>query len=464
MIGHPTETDEDVIELARLLNRIGALLKQYQGRQINVTISPFCPKPLTPFQWENQDSVETLTRKFALIKDNLRSKWINLKLTNFNVSMLENLLGRGGRPMNRVILEAWKRGCRLDGWSEHFKGEEWRSALEQEGIIMENGGGGSQPGLPLPWGHLFFGIDEPYLLVERERAYRGETTSDCSEDCHRCGPYAAFCDSLKKQYDSDVFHRRTMDQGISSSPGSEIKYGRKKKAAASHPVPFAGLGTRIRLKFAKNGLARFIGHLDMIRIFDRTLRRSQIPVAYTQGYHPHPKISFGYPLPHGMKSIAEYVDFSLSTVYPGVETALRNGLPEGFSLIGIRSIPDKAESLNQTIKYAEYYIRCALTDTVIRNIEDLIARDSIYVERRTKKGEKEVNIRPAIVKISVSDNCEGFTMLLGLEAEKTAKPMEVLQLLFGEAVPGDVTRTEQYAVLNGEMVSPLEVLIPRCIL
>ncbi|GAG50800.1 unnamed protein product, partial [marine sediment metagenome] len=110
--------------------------------------------------------------------------------------------------MGKVIIAAWEKGCRLDSWSEHFNMELWHSSLEKAGITMDDGGGGLKPGSPLPWGHLSFGVDETYHLSEREKAYKGDFTSDCSEKCHICGPYASFCASLKKSYDSVTSDKR----------------------------------------------------------------------------------------------------------------------------------------------------------------------------------------------------------------------------------------------------------------
>jgi len=449
MIGHPTETDEDVIEIAKLLNRLGALLKQYKGRRINVTISSFCPKPMTPFQWEDQDSVSTLNKKIHLIKENLRSKLIHIKAPDPQASMLECLLSRGGREMGKVILDAWRKGCRLDGWSEHFNKELWRSSLEETGITMVRGGGGTKPGSPLPWSHLNFGVDESFLISEREKAYRGELTSDCSEKCHNCGPYISLCASLKK---SSV--QESEDRKLTVMDGT---YGRKKRSVQVR-TGFTGLyGTRIRVKFGKNGISRFTGHLDMVRIFDRTLRRSDIPVVYTQGFHPHAKISFGPSLPLGLKSTAEYVDLSLSTVFPNFEEALKKGFPEGFSLIDNRSIPEKSKSLSEAIKFAEYYVRCEIDNTITQKITNILESNSLPFERWTKRGMKKIDIRPGIVKIKISDDRSGFTMLLSFERQKLAKPMEVLRLIFGYNLPEDVTRTEQYIEYNGKRISPLEI-------
>ncbi len=452
MIGLPTETEEDVLAIPEMLNRIGSLLKKHHGRRVNVTISPFSPKPMTPFQWERQDSLGELERKYDLIRKNLRSRAIHLKMTNPHVSKLECLLGRGGRELGNVLVDAWKRGSRLDAWSEHFNREVWHRAFEQAGYDFPDSGDPIEPGTALPWEHLDFGVDGAYFLSERERAYGGETTPDCSDACQNCGPYASFCAEMKRA-----------TSPVSSVPeamkrtDTEDSYGRKRKRIGSRQVSTGLLGTRIRMKFTKSGAFRYTGHLDMVRVFDRTLRRSGIPIAYSQGFHPHPKLSFGPPLPLGMKSVAEYADFSLATVFPEIAAELKKELPEGFALMDIRVVPERTESLNNIIRFAEYRILGELDDATVRKIEEVLAAESIVIERTTKKGTKSINLRPGIEALTVFEDRSGFAMLLSMELTKAAKPREVLEIIFGEDIPVDVTRIEQYAVRNGKMITPLEV-------
>ncbi|MFA6470898.1 MAG: TIGR03936 family radical SAM-associated protein, partial [Candidatus Latescibacterota bacterium] len=452
MIGLPTETDEDIVSIALMLNRFDVLLRQYRGRHINVTVSTFSPKSMTPFQWENQDSISELSRKMRLLRSHLIAKSVVLKETNPEVSMLENRLGRGGRETSSIILDAWKMGSRLDGWSEHFDGKIWREAFLKAGISLEEGGGGCIPGSPLPWGHIHFGVDESYLLSQRETAYRGETVPDCSISCQKCGPYAPFCSSIKKGVKT-----------VSSIPPDEKKivdtrFGRKKKIIVAQKVVTPVItGMRFRMKYTKKGPIRFIGHLDLVRIFDRVMRRAGIPIAYSQGFHPHPKISFGPPLSLGMSSTAEYVDFSLSAQFEDVGKTLAKGMMEGMEVVSVRPISEKAESLTKIITLAEYNVHCAVNEKTLENIATVLESDHIVIQRTTKNGMKEVDIRPGIIDMIVAGDGSGFTMILSLETGKSVKPSEILELIMrGE--PSSVTRTEQYAEVQGKRVSPLEIV------
>ncbi len=409
MIGHPTETDEDVEEIARLLTRIGGLVKKHGGRRVNVTINPFCPKPSTPFQWEAQDSAASLARKLDLVKKNLRTRAVNIRDTQMTASLLEGRLSRGGRGMSKIIREAWKRGARLDGWSEHFDGELWRELFAETGIDLDAGMQAMDPGEPLPWDHLFFGVNRSYLVEERERAIRGETTSDCAENCHACGPYAPFC----------AFHGDTAavkDAGplASRSRTQDSRYGRRRKTVNAPAPPMILDSRRLRIKYTKEGPTRFTSHLDMIRIFGRTLRRAGIPVAYTQGFHPHPKLSFGYPLPLGFSSFAEYVDITLEKPASGMEALLEKGFPEGMESVAIRAIPDKSDSLSSVVNRIEYGVRAVLDDALIETLRSIMERDSITVTRETKKGTKTIDIRPGILSLEPAADDSGFVMLVSV--------------------------------------------------
>jgi radical SAM-linked protein len=455
MIGLPTETEEDILATADLLTRIGRLAKQYKGRSVNVTISPFSPKPGTPFQWEPQDSAAEMKRKIALIASNIRSRAINLREGDPGLSVLECRIARGGRDLAPVIHDAWKRGSRLDGWSEMFNGDLWNEAFHAVGIELAGGGGAVEPGAPLPWGHLHFGVDERYLLAERERSLSGTSTPDCSETCGNCGPYAALCNALKKSVAETQAPADTVSDGARKAQ-SDMYGRRKKQVVRNDTVPLHG--TRLRIRYTKEGTIRFVGHLDMVRIFDRIMRRAGIPIAYSQGFHPHPKLSFGHPLPLGLTSKAEYVDITLSEPFPEFEKTLWKNLPDGLGLVRIAVIPDRASSLTQIVTVSDYFVGCKVDNETEARLRDILGRESIPVIRSTKRGDKEVDLRRGIEELIIADDRSGFTMRLSVETGTAVKPSEVLGLVFPGNHHADVERTEQYAIHNHTRVSPFDIM------
>jgi len=454
MVGLPTETDEDVAAIADLLNRIKGELRGTKGFRINVTLSPFSPKPMTPFQWEDQNNVETLKRKIRLVKHGLSSRAVTVKDTDPLISMLECRLGRGGRDMADLVLDAWKRGSRLDGWSEHFNPELWNAVFSERGIDLAAGGGGSEPGAQLAWSHLHFGVDERFLVAEREAAMRGEQTPNCHEKCSACGPYAPFCKAHSIAGSEETPAEPAPEPKPSSS---SAMYGRRRKITGGRKVDEALPGMRIRIKYGKSGIARFTGHLDLVRLFDRALRRAGIPVAFSQGYHPHPKISFGYPLPLGFASEAEYADVSLTAPYPAFESALRCSLPDGFKVCDVRSVQDRAKSLASIVSRTEYFVAAPVDESLIKAVGDLLSRETVIVTRKTKKGDREVDIRPGIEDIILAGDGSGFTMILTLNSKHSPKPQEVFSALFGDCQPDNVTRMEQYAVSDGERIPLIDI-------
>ena len=455
MVGLPTESDQDVIAIAELLNKVNSLLKRYGGKRVNVTISPFSPKPMTPFQWEAQDSVEKINEKLRLIRRNLNAKSVTLKTGDPVISMLECRIGRGGRETGRVLYDAWEKGSRLEAWSEHFNAGLWRDSFEKAGISLVDGFENLNPGSPLPWGHLSFGISESFLLAEHKRSLTSESTVDCDEKCHNCGDYTSFCAMMKKQSAQKAVKQ---EPGIVKKEVGESAFGRKRKTVEGRKEVLVPVDTRFRIKFGKNDAVRFTGHLDTVRLFDRAMRRAGIPLSYSQGFHPHPKISFSPPLPLGMKSTAEYADFSLSKPFPNIENVLKRELGPGFELIGIRSITEKVKALSSFISLSEYYVSCSVNGELKDTVKSIFEHESISVSRSTKKGPKAVDIRPGIIEINLNGTNTGFTMILGSTPGQSAKPSEVLGLIFDNVIPVSVIRTEQYAVINEKRVTPFEVL------
>jgi len=196
MIGLPSETREEVLAIPRLCE---SLLGGGRGRGIphlNVTISPFVPKPHTPFQWEAMDSLAGLIEKGQLIVESKRRRAVSYKLHDPRRAVVEAALSRGDRRMGRVVLRARELGAQFDAWDEHFHFELWEQALREHGISVRGEGeqGANSPfrrradDEALPWDHIDCGVTKKFLIEERERALRGEPTPDCRDGpCRACG-------------------------------------------------------------------------------------------------------------------------------------------------------------------------------------------------------------------------------------------------------------------------------------
>lgn len=191
MIGLPTETEDDVAEISKLVFRLRDAAKSegLAPPSFNVSVSTFVPKAHTPFQWCAQDDMETIRRKQDMLKSTLRAKSVNLSWHDREMSTVEGLLARGDRRLGRLVERAWRQGGRFDSWSEHFSFDRWMSAAAEEGIdasfYVERERAADEV---FPWDHLDFGLDKAFLREEFERGMRAERTADCRwGECAECG-------------------------------------------------------------------------------------------------------------------------------------------------------------------------------------------------------------------------------------------------------------------------------------
>ena len=194
MIGLPTETDEDIKGIAYTAQRIVDLfyslpIKRVRGLNVTISLSTFVPKPFTPFQWEPQITLDEIERRQKLLIETVgRNKHIRVNYHDGKTSVLEGVFARGDRRLGKVIYNAYKRGCQLDGWNEHFKFDEWMNAIEEEGLtVAEYCNRKRDFDEPLPWDIINCGVSKAFLQRECEKAYRAETTPNCKEKCSGCG-------------------------------------------------------------------------------------------------------------------------------------------------------------------------------------------------------------------------------------------------------------------------------------
>ncbi len=191
MVGLPTETEEDVEGIVRLVSKVDRMGREITGRKININISvsAFVPKPHTPFQWEAQEERDTLAKKIRYLKNRLNWRNISFSYPDINRIYLEAVFARGDRRLGEVLERAHYLGCKFDAWREHFNFEAWQQAFNESGLNMEfYANRVRQEDENLPWDHISCGVKKEYLLEEKKKALKGETTSDCRfENCTECG-------------------------------------------------------------------------------------------------------------------------------------------------------------------------------------------------------------------------------------------------------------------------------------
>ena len=189
----PTETEEDVKDIGRLAQRIVDLYFSLEKRprkmvSVSISVAVFVPKCDTPFQWVGQDDFETIQRKQAALLDSIRSRKISVAWHDVHTSVLEGVIARGDRKLGKAIYLAWKKGCRLDSWSECFDYDKWMEAIREAGLTVEFYASRTRDlDEILPWDHIDVGVSKNFLKREWEKAQRAEVTKNCREQCAGCG-------------------------------------------------------------------------------------------------------------------------------------------------------------------------------------------------------------------------------------------------------------------------------------
>lgn len=205
MIGQPFETDDDVIGIADLCNKVIRVGRQKIGgrAKLNVSVSTFIPKPHTPFQWSAMNTPEVIRHKHQLIRQNIKSRAIHLSMSRVDDSWLEGVLTRGDRRLSDVIETAWQSGAKFDAWRDETNPAVWKQAFEQHGlppdtyIYRERG-----IDELFPWDHISVGVNKAFLLNEYRNSREGNTLEDCRDHCVNCGILQQY-HRLRQQPESD---------------------------------------------------------------------------------------------------------------------------------------------------------------------------------------------------------------------------------------------------------------------
>jgi radical SAM family uncharacterized protein/radical SAM-linked protein len=483
MIGLPTETEEDVARIAQLVKEIlNTALQVNRRASLNVSVSTFVPKAHTPFQWERQLSIDEIQRRQRLLMDIIgKNRRINLSFHSPQVSHLEGVFARGDRRLGQVLMAAHKLGCKLDGWTEMFNFDAWMQAFAQCGIDPDVYHRERKSDQVLPWDHIDTYLTKDFLLRERDKAYKAMLTPDCRwGECARCGICDQKLGRVMKIASQDARHK-TQDTGQKEkSPDLGSSVLSLESLNIQHPA------SRIRFQFAKREEVKFISHLNMLNTFTRAFRRAGIPVAYSQGFNPHPKISFGSVLPVGTTSEVEVADIALED-YMGPEEFISRAnaqLPQGLEILKAQEISLKEQPLMAQISLASYIVRVsgAISDVDSR-ISSILGMDHIWIERQQKRSKRPsrrsrrkaktssfIDIKPRIRNIRLlkhTDKTMDIEMVLGDSGSGKIRPEEVIRIILDGSVEDvylekilsstNIQKTGSFIEYNGELFSPMEI-------
>jgi radical SAM family uncharacterized protein/radical SAM-linked protein len=376
MLGLPTETDEDLYGIIDLAKRVRAL-PCAKNKDITVSVSTHVPKPHTPFQWAEQISVEETKRKQALLAGELRAARVNFRCHDAFSSFLEGVFCRSGRELAPAILRAFELGCRLDAWQDHLNQQIWMQAFADCGIDPHSYLRERSIEEALPWDHISCGIPKSYFTKEWKRALKFKETPDClTQSCSICSA----CNYDDKR--NVLFPRNEFEELMA----------RESVAKAADPPTEASAPGRFlyRIKYRKFGPMKFVGHLELVTVFHRAARRAEIPLAFSEGFHPMPRISFGPPIPLGMASEAEYMDMELTSLLDMADLIKRfNGnLPEGLEISEARTLSMSESSIQASIYKNTFRVKfdpAAASAEDLRNKLDDAILGNLTVSREPKR-------------------------------------------------------------------------------
>ncbi|MDK2956266.1 MAG: hypothetical protein PWQ57_1762 [Desulfovibrionales bacterium] len=453
MIGLPTETAEDLSAILELCRKVrDAAGPRCKRLQVTASVSLFVPKPHTPFQWEPQIGLEEMQRRIGLLRDMFRrEKRIKLKFHDPEMSFLEGVFSRGDRRLAPVIEEAYRRGDLFTAWKDHFQLAPWLEAMQSCGLEPDAFLQRRELDEPLPWDHLDCGVDKAFLLDELARAKDERLTADCRTGaCRGCG----VCTIGNRK-------SRLSDQAAVKDIRPRLAPARS-AAAPQADAPLLDeaeqredLGRKAgqyRIWYRKAGPAAYLSQLELARVLERACRRAGLPLSFSKGFHPLPRLSFGRALPVGLTSLCEWVNLTLreDMAPEEIRRALGNQLPEGLEATAVHRLTLSKRQPQPEYETFILTLRASQekTQDFRRQLLEAGRAASIPVLRRSKRGETTLNAAEMLH--SAAEGPAG-TVLLTLDwSLNYMNPLSLLQALLPEALPGELEliKTGQYFTLD----------------
>ncbi|TPV97147.1 MAG: TIGR03960 family B12-binding radical SAM protein [Myxococcales bacterium FL481] len=506
IMGLPTETDEDVegiIETAERVVRVARELDLKRAPQITVSVSQHVPKPHTPFQWAAMETVDNLRDKAGYLRRRSKAAKVALKTHDIETSWLECLFARGDRRMGEVLERAYRAGARFDGWKEHLRVDRWVEALEAESVDPAWYTGTIPVEARLPWDHIDIGFEPDFLVGEYRKALRDRLSPPCGKPfgakihptnraeaeaetrrlvCYDCG---VACD-LTMMRDDRIDALRDLETDAPSpdvdasaavrSPAPPVidvpvdrLRGRLPKSVLGDDHAFKHNAeapySRVRVFFRKTDTAQFLGHLDLVRLIPRMMRRAGLEMGFSRGYKPQPRMSMGPALALGMAGHEEYVEVDLLLTESADDMADRLSVadrermahdlvsrltgvaPAGIDVFAARVLAPGEHKASELTVGADYEVVLGreLAEATRQRLAGVALTGPWLVTRapklkRRRKGARaatgevrELDIRPIVSHVEIAEDTLRFRLRTDV-AGVTARPREVVALLVGSTV------------------------------
>jgi radical SAM family uncharacterized protein/radical SAM-linked protein len=438
IIGLPTETYEDLDEMANLFSKIkyrAKQIKQEKDLKINLdltcTFSIFVPKPFTPFQWCSQLDLEEIDNRIKYLKEKTKHiKGLKINYHEKEVSQIEAVITRGDSSLCKYIENLYNKGCYLDAWNEHFDKNVWSETANECGFLLsEKAQRRFSLDDNLPWNIIDVGLNDEWLKSEYiksvlENQNLENLQPSCEQHCVNCG----VCKNLKtKKHIAEKYVSKTKIDQIKIENSEIFRY---------------------RIKFSKTGELRYFSHLDWQNTFLKALERTNLKIAFSNGFNPTMKVSLGVALPLFMESECELADIELreQVEEETLKSILKRVLPKGCEVYEVKQIDIKSLAIDHSVCWAKYRIK--LFDNDIHkfedlkyNIENVLNSHEILLEKKNKKGIlKTTNIKPSIKQYNFNEDNLFIVLKTGQGSEIPALRADDLMNIIMPKVLFDIKR------------------------
>ncbi|MGQ9707028.1 MAG: TIGR03960 family B12-binding radical SAM protein [bacterium] len=435
MVGIPNENESDVMTIVELIKMI-LNQKRTMGGEIIVNLSAFVPKAHTPLQWAPFTDIDILKERIKTIRKGLRTNNVKVKYQNVEMSLLEAILGRGDDNLFDIIVNVYRKGAILDGWTDYFRWDIWKTSIEDCGFSIDTLI--KEIGLDrnLPWENIDTGVSREYLLSEYKKFKNGKLTPQCEPDCKSCG----VCSERPIKLANDI-------------ESLEMKENERRGKKPSFKTDL------LRFTFSKTKGAIYISHLDLQRAFHLALRRAGVPVAFTEGFNPLPRLSLGYALALGIVGHCEVGEVRLSEAISAIEfmDAMNEQLPEGIIITGARNLGEGAPEPAE-FNIQEYRITIKgnhIDEDKKKTIEIAFKNKSVEVKRKGKI--RVVDLGEQIHRWWI-DDCSLIIQIRVPDSGAMIRLDELKELIFSdiEKTEMKIERAGIFILLGDKILSPFD--------
>lgn len=404
MIGVPEESQKDLLEINDFINNILKTAKNLKPH-ITLSFSNFIPKPHTPLQWAKMATINELLDKQKILKDLFYpKKSVYLKLHNPYMSLIECLIARGDEDIAKLLIEVVYEGSVFDAWDDKFNFRNWVTASEKSGVSFDKYTKELDIEESLPWDFIDTGVEKEFLIKEYSNYKNRISTPDCRTDyCSNCG----ICDF------KNIGH-------ILSKPFEE----KAKKSLEINYIP----PKSYMIIYEKKGPMKYLGNLDILKLWHRMLRIAGAKLEYSKGHNPQPLIDGGWAIPLGMTSYCEILKFkgNLDDQDKFLKS-LAEILPDGLEITDFFEYEDKL-SVDAFANTFEFICHNQPMESLISNNNF----DNISIIVIKKDGaKKELPVKEQLINLDMRNNFFIFTMKM---KPGGIKPIELASKVTGKTI------------------------------